>query len=82
MIAALVGLALIAGMAFGFSIGRWSNSRETEAMLDRRLGEFRVQEHARLLEQSREAHYHGEVGMADLLAQAAERVLHPDRPKP
>lgn len=75
MIAALVLFALTAGGAAGYSIGRWGNTRRQDATLDKRLDEFRLNEQTRLLAESREAHFRGELGLATTLEQAAERVL-------
>ena len=47
--------------------------------LDRRLDEFRIAEQNRLLAESREAHFRGELGLATMLEQAAERVMTPQQ---
>lgn len=75
MIAALILFALSAGAAVGYSIGRYANTQRQDRTLDRRLDEFRIAEQQRLLVESREAHYRGELGLAEMLEQAAERVM-------
>lgn len=75
MIAALVLFALFAGGGVGYSIGRWGNSLKAEADRQRDLEEFRITEQQRLLAESREAHYRGELGLAQTLQDAAERVM-------
>ncbi|HWL44982.1 MAG TPA: hypothetical protein VNQ73_18710 [Ilumatobacter sp.] len=57
-----------------FWLGYWFGSRRaTEPSLAEK--ELRLREHARLLRESREAHLGGDLGYADALERAAERVL-------
>jgi membrane protein YqaA with SNARE-associated domain len=75
MIAALALFAFAAGGGVGYSLGRWGSNIRQDAALDRRLDEFRINEQQRLLAEAREAHYRGELGLAQTLEDAADRVM-------
>lgn len=54
-----------------FALGYWFGSNRTTVTEK----ELRLREHARLMRESRDAHLRGELGWADALERAAERVL-------
>ena len=64
-------LVSVGGLVFWF--GYWFGARAGEPSLAEK--ELRLREHARLLRESREAHLQGDLGYADALERAAERVL-------
>ncbi len=72
----LPALSLAGGV---FGVGYWfGRSRPTVTDQALTLKELRLREHARLMRESREAHLRGDLGWADALERAAERVLDGD----
>jgi len=70
----LILLPIVVGGGGVFALGYWLGSnRPVEPSLAEK--ELRLREHARLMRESREAHLRGELGWADSLERAAERVL-------
>ncbi|MCB0966590.1 MAG: hypothetical protein KDB37_07110 [Ilumatobacter sp.] len=66
-------------LALGFALGAWWAPRGVPTASDREL-EYReriatLQHHTELLEQSRKASLAGDAGLANIYAEAAERVL-------
>lgn len=69
-------VAIIVGAGgVGFALGRARGRRQAAELGS--LRELRLQEHRRLLSEARDATERGELGVADMLAAAAERVLEP-----
>ncbi len=54
-----------------FALGYWFGRRQP-TLTEK---ELRLREHARLMRESRDAHLRGDLGWADSLERAAERVL-------
>lgn len=54
-----------------FALGYWFGERKVSVTEK----ELRLREHARLMRESRDAHLRGDLGWADSLERAAERVL-------
>lgn len=72
----LILLPIVFGAGAVFAAGYWYGTRNPvapEPSLAEK--ELRLREHARLLRESREAHLAGDLGYADALERAAERVL-------
>lgn len=73
MIGVLIVLTVVLSFGTGFGAGhrRASKDRpESDALTQLRLGE-----HARLLTEARDAQLRGELGVAESLTEAAQRVL-------
>ena len=79
---ARLALLFVTGLPFlaiGFGIGMWWATRTPPASSEREL-EFRermatLQHHTELLERSRQASRSGDAGLANIYAEAADRVL-------
>lgn len=72
----LILLPIVLGGGGVFAAGYWYGTRNpmpTQPSLAEK--ELRLREHARLLRESRAAHLAGDLGYADALERAAERVL-------
>lgn len=67
----LLALPILSGAGGVFALGYWVG-RRTPTVTEK---ELRLREHARLMRESREAHLRGDLGWADSLERAAERVL-------
>lgn len=69
LVVAVLALVVLAG-GFGYALGR-----RTLPLSDRVVA---YREHARLIEQAAKASARGQHGLAEILAKAAEQVLHPN----
>lgn len=75
LMAAGVVAILVGAGAIGFVMGRARGRRQVSELTS--LRELRLHEHRRLLAEARDATERGELGVADMLSAAAERVLDP-----
>jgi len=67
----LILLPIVSGAGGVFALGYWFG-RRAPTLTEK---ELRLREHARLMRESRDAHQRGDLGWADSLERAAERVL-------